>query len=691
MSKFEESNFYKALQDFFINADKKTFLQFLAEFYNRTEGIIDKDNIQDDLIKELRELYLEFNEKGIDENIVREKVNYFLENSLKIKDIISKLDTKANDNEVRKKSTLLSMSDMGQDVKSAMSGGSVAVVGKLGTNICNLANDTLNILGEFIQVALPLNNGYYPNNSNEVNRTGNYINMRTKCSPNEVYSITTYGGSVISYVQFFNEDGTFNSNIGYGQIGFVEDYLFVVPSGATEFVVMNNNNANSKFILKKYIAKNTSITLDEKLSNLNYEYKLLNNSSIEQNKIYNHSNKNGLTLNNFNTYFFTVAELQELYITTKVVNNTDYSIAMFFDNDGNYIGDTGYGDEFKNKVFENYKIKVPFNCTKIGITCSNSIVPSIKEKIITFPTDNTSNGNIFVSFESENLHIKTKYDNNYDLCINMCKRGGNNLFDFNSIFLVSNNGDLNNDITQTKVIINNITDWFSPYMMNSVNNGDGDKPNGYYSHFVGGNHEYTNTGNGGTPTARTSSIKVYCDGVEVINNHKYCSNVEIIWTNYIQGCNTKKADGTGREILKETIKLSFDSIKFEYENNIEPLEDLTIDKYYGLQAYNNATNYNVKFIGGSNRKLLSCPGSFNSIDKSCNIVKISTTDLTTEIGIDNNVDLGKFELNTDVSSPYSCFTSSANKTYFNIIRGSKTLKQGDIYILRGYYKFYKTN
>ena len=71
-------------------------MQFLAEFYNRTEGIIDKNNIQDDLIKELRELYLEFNEKGIDENIVREKVNYFLDNSLKIKDIISKLNTNTN-------------------------------------------------------------------------------------------------------------------------------------------------------------------------------------------------------------------------------------------------------------------------------------------------------------------------------------------------------------------------------------------------------------------------------------------------------------------------------------------------------------------------------------------------------------------------------------------------------------------
>ena len=93
MSKFEESKFYKSLQDFFINNNKDTFLQFIAEFYNRTEGIIDKNKIQDDLIKELRELYLEFNENGIDNNIVREKVNYFLENSVKIKDVISKLNT----------------------------------------------------------------------------------------------------------------------------------------------------------------------------------------------------------------------------------------------------------------------------------------------------------------------------------------------------------------------------------------------------------------------------------------------------------------------------------------------------------------------------------------------------------------------------------------------------------------------
>ena len=63
MSKFDESNFYKALQDFFINNNKETFLQMLWEFYNRTEGIIIKNEIQDELIKELRELCLENNNK----------------------------------------------------------------------------------------------------------------------------------------------------------------------------------------------------------------------------------------------------------------------------------------------------------------------------------------------------------------------------------------------------------------------------------------------------------------------------------------------------------------------------------------------------------------------------------------------------------------------------------------------------
>ena len=163
MSKFEESNFYKALQDFFINADKKTFLQFLAEFYNRTESIIDKNDIQDDLIKELRELYLEFNEKGIDENIVREKVNYFLENSGKIQDIITKLYK--NENEINKKAnevdvylksvidtmlgnkmdknSIIQVANLSQEIKELFTGGNVAVVGENSVNTVNVIDNAI--------------------------------------------------------------------------------------------------------------------------------------------------------------------------------------------------------------------------------------------------------------------------------------------------------------------------------------------------------------------------------------------------------------------------------------------------------------------------------------------------------------------------------------------------------------------
>ena len=96
MIEFKESKFYKLLQDFFINNNKETFLQMLAEFYNRTESIIDKNISQDELIKELRDLYIEFNEKGIDENIVIEKVNHFIENNVKIKDILARLVINTN-------------------------------------------------------------------------------------------------------------------------------------------------------------------------------------------------------------------------------------------------------------------------------------------------------------------------------------------------------------------------------------------------------------------------------------------------------------------------------------------------------------------------------------------------------------------------------------------------------------------
>ena len=93
MNNYVDSEFYRLIQDFFITRDKNTFIEFLGEFYNRTEEIINKNETQDEIIKELYDLYKKFNENGIDENIIIEKVNYFLENNVKVQNIIAELKT----------------------------------------------------------------------------------------------------------------------------------------------------------------------------------------------------------------------------------------------------------------------------------------------------------------------------------------------------------------------------------------------------------------------------------------------------------------------------------------------------------------------------------------------------------------------------------------------------------------------
>ena len=51
MVNYMDSEFYRLLQDFFITKDKNTFIEFLGEFYNRTEEIINKNETQDEIIK----------------------------------------------------------------------------------------------------------------------------------------------------------------------------------------------------------------------------------------------------------------------------------------------------------------------------------------------------------------------------------------------------------------------------------------------------------------------------------------------------------------------------------------------------------------------------------------------------------------------------------------------------------------
>ena len=79
----------------FYNINNENFIEFLSEFYGDILEIKGNDEIHKKLINELFLLYDEFNEKGIDEKILKDKIDLFLESN----QIIKKIGKLQNDTE----------------------------------------------------------------------------------------------------------------------------------------------------------------------------------------------------------------------------------------------------------------------------------------------------------------------------------------------------------------------------------------------------------------------------------------------------------------------------------------------------------------------------------------------------------------------------------------------------------------
>ena len=384
MSKFEESNFYKALQDFFINADKKTFLQFLAEFYNRTEGIINKDNIQDDLIKELRELYLELNDKGIDENIVREKVNYFIENSTKIKDIISKLDNKANEGEVVKKGQV-DLDEMTERTLQAIQGG-----GGTSFELLSIPRDNSvtpnKIFGgssvcwkDVFKFAELKENKIY-SSGNLVAKTGVYSTNLVRIKPNVKLTVNSIISDSNARFAIFSQDGTHIQQYSFNNIASTPSNAYWIGCSIPEaykdtFKVTYDNGVENVEIewLKSVIAEqeieNKHIkdgTIEPfKFKDVKVKYKnLITNQSLQKDKIYSAGNL-VTKADYWSTSLISVSPRDKIHF----INGANIRTAMFKE-DGTFIKDS-------TNTNSNYYLNVNSDTYFLGISIPTTIKDSV--------------------------------------------------------------------------------------------------------------------------------------------------------------------------------------------------------------------------------------------------------------------------------------------------------------------------
>jgi hypothetical protein len=294
---------------------------------------------------------------------------------------------------------------------------------------------------------------------------------------------------------------------------------------------------------------------------------------------------------------------------------------------------------------------------------------------------------MFVEKKADVIKVAHKYSPSRDFVMVLKKMGANNLFNISPPLAVSNSEAKVADNLDTEVFMlgnYGVSDWFGPHIVNVTGNADGDRK---LSEFTGGTHNYESVESiPGTPTARTADLRLEADGKKVDDFSGYANKIDIYWNNYVQAANTKKVDGSGREVLIEHYRVSFSGQQWDVECDVEFLEDVRWARYYGLQCvYSACWEENIKF-GAEDWVALG--KDIQSKSKTCDTMLLRRGSHFLEMHIDNNVGIGNRSLKKSSSLP-GAFAANYGKAYFYLVNDeSGVVKGGTIHHYKGYYKFY---
>ena len=293
-----------------------------------------------------------------------------------------------------------------------------------------------------------------------------------------------------------------------------------------------------------------------------------------------------------------------------------------------------------------------------------------------------------------------KYDDTHDLNIGFKKKSGNHLPDFFvwQVFENTSNNVLidKTGLVVTRTISQGYTDYLSPSTVYAANNGDGDFSDFTSGKLTGGWHMYNSKTSGDyTATARNISCKVYCDGKEIPVGETARGNEVIVdIVNRLQGSNTEKSDGTGREIVEQHFRIIFgENHKVVVDGEITALEDVLYANYYGVSYYfyNPQRTLPCFLVGDEMTRGGVLPSvNLHRSDDKCNAIRTITDTDVFEMGIDNSVDLGSFRHNRGWNMQISSLKAypmlimqTEQEKYLSIPQGGKAF-------WRGYYNCYPT-
>ncbi len=290
------------------------------------------------------------------------------------------------------------------------------------------------------------------------------------------------------------------------------------------------------------------------------------------------------------------------------------------------------------------------------------------------------------SVEEDSITLSSKYSATQDIQFVLRRKGGNNLFDFDRVYLFDNSEQIPSvhAAMDSALFLSGGGDWHAPFQIAAVNNVNGDQVSNS-TYFTGGNHQYNNTGSGSTPTASHVKLEFIADGATLYSGDTgYASTIQMVWINNVQGNNTTKADGSGREILQERHKMFFDGYEFRTNVELVPLEDIICKLWYGFQIFNDAYE-NVQYLDGAYRGPKDFSTDTESGDSTTSLMRLyDRNGNNAEVQVDTTFDLGKRQ---HFAGTNSMFSATYGKSYCTIVNKAVTMNKDCVYSLRGIYRF----
>lgn len=492
----------------------------------------------------------------------------------------------------------------------------------------------------------------------------------------------------IAGICFFDDDDTYITGSGIKNNGEGNSFsqAIKIPAGAKYIGVSCIITEKSNASISTNVKQELSVVIDDVNNKITFpSYYIIQNLTMNQGIV----NTSGSVYNpggDYNGRYITahLSKGDKIKASGYSFNGTYPLIVTVYDDTTKeyYYNDT-------STAYTDQLLTMPKDGT-IYINGVNPLSLPVLKKEITLTQDEinsiilngtTDTAPLKATYKNGKLMIKKRKSDSLSVCVVFANVGGNSLFNFYSIHNVTEeNSDVMNDSFESNgtEISAGSTDWFGPYVVQAVNDADGDVPEGN-NYFTGGNHRSNNTGVGGGVTAVQNSLAILIDGRTPVNGMVY-NAFEIVakWSNDVQGNNTSKSTGNGRAILTENWSMKINADGIFCENDFVAKEAITLKTYYGLQVYFPSSNILMK--GGTTRTSIAMGSAGNSGNKTCREANVYSANFSVELDVDA-LDLGLFDNTT-----HSFVMTSANKLYCYAVSQNISIAQGEHYYLSGCYK-----